>query len=229
MNSVRANSEPGAYPLRSWPHLRSLRNGGPFHGHDQPVTAPATMTDARRVTREGFGHDDLFPGQREAVEAVLEGPDVLFVSATGSGKSLTYQVAGVVIDGCTLVVSPLLALQKDQLDGLPENAGTRGVRLSSSESDAQRRGGLDRAVRGEVEFVALSPEQLANDEVRSRLAELRPSLVAVDEAHCVSTWGHDFRPDYLRLGELLDDLGQPQVIALTATAAAPVREDIVDR
>jgi ATP-dependent DNA helicase RecQ len=187
------------------------------------------MTDARRVTREVFGHDDLFPGQREAVEGVLEGRDVLFVSATGSGKSLTYQVAGVVIDGCTLVISPLLALQKDQLDGLPEHTGTRGVRLSSSESESQRAEALDRALRGEVEFLALSPEQLANDEVRSRLKELRPSLVAVDEAHCVSTWGHDFRPDYLRLGELLDELGQPQVIALTATAAAPVREDIVDR
>jgi ATP-dependent DNA helicase RecQ len=187
------------------------------------------MSEARRVTREVFGHDDLFPGQNEAVEAVLEGRDVLFVSATGSGKSLTYQVAGVVIDGCTLVVSPLLALQKDQLDGLPEHTGTRGVRLSSSESESQRTEALDRALRGEVEFLALSPEQLANDEVRSRLKELRPSLVAVDEAHCVSTWGHDFRPDYLRLGELLDELGQPQVIALTATAAAPVREDIVDR
>src|SRR3954471_20704586 len=228
-NSVRANSEPGAYPLRSRPHLRLLRNGGPFDGHHQPVTAPATMTDARRVTREVFGHDELLPGQREAVEAVLEGRDVLFVSATGSGKSLTYQVAGVVIDGCTLVVSPLLALQKDQLDGLPEHTGTRGVRLSSSESASQRADALDRALRGEVEFLALSPEQLANEEVRSRLKDLRPSLVAVDEAHCVSTWGHDFRPDYLRLGELLEDLGNPRVIALTATAAAPVREDIVDR
>ena len=181
------------------------------------------------MTREVFGHDDLLPGQEEAVSAVLEGRDVLLVSATGSGKSLTYQVAGVVIDGCTLLVSPLLALQKDQLDGLPEHLGTRGVRLSSSESQAQRTEALDSALRGEVEFVALSPEQLANDEVRARLAELRPSLVAVDEAHCVSTWGHDFRPDYLRLGELLDELGQPQVIALTATAAAPVRDDIVDR
>jgi ATP-dependent DNA helicase RecQ len=187
------------------------------------------MTDARRVVREVFGHDDLFPGQAEAVAAVLEGRDVLLVSATGSGKSLTYQVAGVVIEGCTLVVSPLLALQKDQLDGLPEHFGTQGVRLSSSETEAQRSEAIDRALRGEVEFLALSPEQLANDEVRARLAELRPSLVAVDEAHCVSTWGHDFRPDYLRLGELLDELGQPQVIALTATAAAPVREDIVDR
>src|SRR3954454_890679 len=206
-------------------------HGHPTAGHLRPVTAASTttMADVRRVTRDVFGHDRLFPGQEQAVRALLEGRDVLFVSATGSGKSLTYQVAGVVIDGCTVVVSPLLALQKDQLDGLPEHAGTRGVRLSSSETESQRREALDRAVRGEVEFVALSPEQLANDEVRSRLKDLRPSLVAVDEAHCVSTWGHAFRPDYLRLGDLLEEVGSPQVIALTATAAAPVRDDIVER
>src|SRR4051794_40593066 len=93
-NSVRANSEPGAYPLRSRPHLRLLRNGGPFDGHHQPVTAPATMTDARRVTREVFGHDELFPGQREAVEAVLEGRDVLFVSSPGGREWTSTQAAG---------------------------------------------------------------------------------------------------------------------------------------
>src|SRR3954453_1590977 len=192
-----------------------------------PVTA--TLDDALRVTREVFGHEDLFPGQREAIEGVLEGKDVLFVSATGSGKSLAYQVPGVLLEGCTVLVSPLLALQQDQLDALPEDRRTRGARLSSAESESQRREALEQAVRGELEFVAVSPEQLANDEVRSQLAELRPSLVAVDEAHCVSTWGHDFRPDYLRLGDLLEEVGSPQVIALTATAAAPVRDDIVER
>src|SRR3954453_16957194 len=192
-----------------------------------PVTP--TLDDALRVTREVFGHEDLFPGQREAIEGVLEGKDVLFVSATGSGKSLTYQVPGVLLEGCTVLVSPLLALQQDQLDALPEDRRTRGARLSSAESEAQRRESLERAVRGELEFLAVSPEQLANDEVRGRLAELRPSLVAVDEAHCVSTWGHDFRPDYLRLGELLEDLGDPRVVAPTATAARPVREDIAAR
>jgi ATP-dependent DNA helicase RecQ len=193
------------------------------------VSAQASLEEARRVAREVFGHEDLHPGQADAIGSVLAGHDVLFVSATGSGKSLAYQVPAVLIEGCTLLVSPLLALQQDQLDSLPEDRRTRGARLSSAESETERREALDRAVRGELEFLAVSPEQLANDEVRARLAQVRPTLVAVDEAHCVSSWGHDFRPDYLRLGELIADLGKPRVIALTATAAAPVREDIVDR
>jgi ATP-dependent DNA helicase RecQ len=188
-----------------------------------------SLEDARRVAREVFGHADLHPGQQDAIEAVLDGRDVLLVSATGSGKSLAYQVPGVLIEGCTLLVSPLLALQRDQLDSLPHDRRTRGARISSAETDAQRSAALEGALRGDLEFLAVSPEQLANDEVRARLAELRPSLVAVDEAHCVSTWGHDFRPDYLRLGELLADFGKPRVMALTATAAAPVREDIIER
>ena len=190
---------------------------------------PASLARAREVARTVFGHDDLLPGQRDAIAALLEGDDVLLVSATGSGKSLAYQVPGVLADGPTLVVSPLLALQQDQLDGLPDDRRTRGARISSAESDAQREEALERTRRGEVEFLALSPEQLANDVVREVVAGLRPSLVAVDEAHCVSHWGHDFRPDYLRLGALLADLGSPQVVALTATAAGPVREDIVER
>jgi ATP-dependent DNA helicase RecQ len=194
------------------------------------VTKPApSLEDARRVTREIFGHQDLHAGQADAIDAVLGGDDVLLVSATGSGKSLAYQVPGVLLEGCTVLVSPLLALQQDQIESLPDDRRTRGARLSSAESEAQRREALEQALRGDVEFLAVSPEQLANDVVRASLAQLRPSLVAVDEAHCVSSWGHDFRPDYLRLGELLADLGQARVMALTATAAAPVREDIVER
>jgi ATP-dependent DNA helicase RecQ len=192
------------------------------------VSAP-TLDDARRVTREVFGHDDLFPGQAEAIEALLGGRDVLLVSATGSGKSLAYQVPGVLLDGLTLVISPLLALQHDQLDSLPEDRRTEGARISSAESEGRRAELLEQAARGELEYLALSPEQLANDDVRRQVAALRPSLVAVDEAHCVSTWGHDFRPDYLRLGELLAEVGSPRTIAMTATAAAPVRDDIVAR
>ena len=184
---------------------------------------------ARELVRDLFGHDDLLPGQQEAIEALLEGDDVLLVSATGSGKSLVYQLPGVLKDGATIVVSPLLALQQDQLDSLPDDRRTRGRRISSAETEAQRREALDGARRGDVEYLVLSPEQLAVDSVRAELAELRPSLVAVDEAHCVSHWGHDFRPDYLRLGELVKDLGSPQVVAMTATASGPVRDDIVER
>ena len=183
-----------------------------------------------KVAREVFGHSSLLPGQEAAITAALDGHDVLLVAPTGSGKSLVYQVAGVATGGCTLVVSPLLALQQDQVGALSSEAvGLRAARLSSAESAAERAATMADARAGELDFLFLAPEQLANDEVRAQLAEVAPSLVAVDEAHCVSAWGHDFRPDYFRLGDLLADVGAPRVVAMTATAAPPVREDIVER
>ena len=188
------------------------------------------MDRVRPTAERFFGHDSLLPGQKEAMTALLEGRDVLLVSPTGSGKSLSYQVAGVLLEGCTVVVSPLLALQQDQIHGLgTEHLELRAARISSEESPTRRAEILEQARREELEFLFLAPEQLANPEVRDALAQVAPSLVAVDEAHCVSTWGHDFRPDYHRLGDLLAELGSPPVIAMTATAAPPVREDIVDR
>jgi ATP-dependent DNA helicase RecQ len=189
-----------------------------------------TASRIHRTVERFFGHTSLLPGQEEAMRALLGGRDVLLVSPTGSGKSLSYQAAGVLLEGCTLVVSPLLALQQDQIHGLGvEHPELRAARISSAESEARRAEVLDQAIAGQLEFLFLSPEQLANDEVRARLARLAPGLVAVDEAHCVSSWGHDFRPDYFRLGELIADIGAPRIIAMTATAALPVREDIVDR
>ena len=186
---------------------------------------------AREAARRYFGHDTLLPGQEETIRALLDGHDVLLVSPTGSGKSLTYQVTGVLLEGCTVVVSPLLALQQDQIQNLTEGDAPElcAARVSSAETDAARQYALDRTRAGEVEFLFMSPEQLANPEVRRQVADIGPSLLAVDEAHCVSAWGHDFRPDYFRLGEFIGDIGSPRVIAMTATAALPVREDIVER
>jgi ATP-dependent DNA helicase RecQ len=187
--------------------------------------------DARvlRTAREVFGHETLRPGQGEAVRALVSGRDVLVVMPTGAGKSLTYQLPGVLREGTTLVVSPLLALQRDQIDSLVDGTGLRAARLSSAESESHRETVLDDAAAGRLDFLFLAPEQLAREETAARLSQLPLALVAVDEAHCVSSWGHDFRPDYFRLGELLERLDGAPVIALTATAALPVREDIAER
>jgi ATP-dependent DNA helicase RecQ len=179
---------------------------------------------------EVFGHAELRPGQQEAIDALLGGHDVLLVAPTGAGKSLTYQLPAVLVSGPTVVISPLLALQRDQIESLRSGGSdTRAARISSAETSRERNDVLAEAATGSVEFLFLAPEQLANHAVLQSVAELHPSLVAVDEAHCVSAWGHDFRPDYLRLGEFITALGSPRVIALTATAAAPVQADIVER
>ena len=182
----------------------------------------------REAAERWFGHRELLPGQEEAVQALLDGRDVLLVAPTGAGKSLAYQLAGLLLDGCTVVVSPLLALQQDQVASL-EEVGLTAARLSSAESAAERARVLGAARDGDLRFLLLSPEQLANPDVLAEVTAIEPTLVAVDEAHCVSSWGHDFRPDYLRLGELVEQVGSPRVIAMTATAALPTQQDIVHR
>ncbi len=193
------------------------------------MTDAATLAEARDIARTSFGHRSFMPGQEESVAALLDGHDVLLVAPTGAGKSLVYQVAALAIEGCTVVVSPLLSLQRDQIAHLQDDGMTNAGRLSSEETEEQRGDVLRRLRSGELEFVFLSPEMLANDEVRRHVVAAAPSLVVVDEAHCVSSWGHDFRPDYLRLGDFVADLEEARVCALTATAAPPVREDIVHR
>jgi ATP-dependent DNA helicase RecQ len=196
------------------------------------VTDEPTLADVRDTAREVFGYRDLRPGQREAITALLDGRDVLLVLPTGAGKSAVYQLPGLELPGPTLVVSPLIALQQDQVRSLLElgDDDARAAAVSSAVPAAERRAALEAAAAGELEFLFLSPEQLANDEVLDAVRAARPSLVAVDEAHCVSTWGHDFRPEYLRVGERLDTLDpRPRVLALTATASPPVREDVAER
>ncbi|RZS89755.1 ATP-dependent DNA helicase RecQ [Motilibacter rhizosphaerae] len=196
-------------------------------------TAPAVPPEVLQTAREVFGWEELRPGQGEAVAAVLAGRDALVVMPTGAGKSATYQLPGLHLPGPTLVVSPLLALQRDQAEGLGAHEGAtrtvRGAVLNSDLGVRERAEVLADVREGRAEFLFLAPEQLGNDEVLEEVRALAPSLVAVDEAHCISSWGHDFRPDYLRLGAYLEALGGPPVIALTATAAPPVRDDIVER
>ncbi|CUW32807.1 ATP-dependent DNA helicase RecQ (plasmid) [Streptomyces reticuli] len=194
----------------------------------EAMDADDRVAELRRIARERFGWSELSREQTEAMEALLEGRDVLVVMPTGSGKSAIYQVPTVMLGGPAVVVSPLIALQRDQVAGLRESAAPDAAAVNS----AQPASASDRAWRavreGDAEYLFLSPEQLAKDSVLRRLRALRPSLFVVDEAHCVSAWGHDFRPDYANLGEAAERLGRPPVLALTATAATPVRTDIVE-
>ena len=190
------------------------------------TTAPDRID---RVAREAFGFETLRPGQREAIEALLARRDALVVMSTGSGKSAIYQIAGLLTPGATVVVSPLIALQREQVDDLRERAAGGAAQLNSTVAAAERDAALAELAEDALEFVFLAPEQLANHEVLDELAVAAPSLLVVDEAHCISEWGHDFRPEYLRLGAAAEALGRPPIVALTATAAPPVREEIIGR
>src|SRR3954451_1397469 len=180
----------------------------------------------KKTARTAFGWSRLRDGQLDAMQSVVAGRDTLVVMPTGAGKSACYQVPALLIDGPTVVVSPLIALQRDQVVDLLEHG-------AFAANSAQRASTIDEGwedvAAGDVEFVFLSPEQLAKPEVRERLQDVAPSLLVVDEAHCVAAWGHDFRPDYVRLGHASEQLCHPPVMALTATAAPPVRGEIVRR
>ena len=192
----------------------------PFHG-----------PQLRKVARQQFGWPSLRPGQFKPMRAVLRRRDALVVLPTGAGKSAIYQIPAVLLPGPTVVISPLLALQQDQIAALNErdDPKIRAVRVSSAETPNQQREAIRELREGRAEFLFITPEQLSNPERLAEVRALRPGLVAVDEAHCISAWGHDFRPDYLSLGDLIKGLGRPPVLALTATASPPVRDDIIER
>jgi ATP-dependent DNA helicase RecQ len=191
--------------------------------------APPAATDGgepERLLRRLFGFGEFRPGQREAVEAVLAGRDVLAIMPTGSGKSLCYQLPAFGLDGVTLVVSPLIALMEDQHRALLER-GLAGVEmLASSMSGDRVSAALERLAAGSARLVYVAPERFASRRFLEALASARVVRLAVDEAHCLSEWGHDFRPDYLRLADVRERLGSPPTIALTATATPRVAADV---
>jgi len=180
-----------------------------------------------RVLKEIFGFDSFRPGQEEAIRAVLEGRDTLAVMPTGGGKSLCYQVPALMQDSLTVIVSPLISLMKDQVDSLIQSSVAGAATLHSGLSPEER-WEVERRVRtGEIRMLYVAPERLRSLEFVLSLRRTGVGLFVVDEAHCISEWGHDFRPDYLFLPRAVRDLGSPPVLALTATATPRVREDIL--
>jgi ATP-dependent DNA helicase RecQ len=186
---------------------------------------PHSLADAERVLERWFGYSSLRPPQRRAITSVLAGRDTLVVMPTGGGKSLCFQVPAMMLDGLTVVLSPLVSLMKDQVDtlvrkGIPA-AGIHGGMTPGEQADA-----IARAIRGEARMLYVAPERMVVGQTLRALSRVRVSLLAVDEAHCISEWGHDFRPAYREVQAIRRPLGSPPVIALTATATPAVRDDI---
>src|SRR6266568_7953816 len=192
------------------------------------------MIDLAATLQVHFGHTSFRAGQEDLVRAVLDGCDVLAVMPTGSGKSLGFQLPALLLPGTTLVVSPLISLMKDQVDEL-NRRGIRAAALHSGVSSDARREALKAAQGGAIRLLYVAPERFASDLFNRALRDLAVARFVIDEAHCVSEWGHDFRPDYRRLRAAAGtcrrsdgQAGRPPIAAFTATAAPEVRDDIVD-
>ncbi|MBM4330834.1 MAG: RecQ family ATP-dependent DNA helicase [Deltaproteobacteria bacterium] len=201
--------------------MKSSRLPEPADGEDR-------FQKAQFLMEKVFGFRNFRPGQEEILEAFLSGEDTLVIMPTGGGKSLCYQLPALVLPGVSLVVSPLIALMKDQVDTLRVRE-LPAISIHSLMGLGEQEEALREIAAGAYKLIYVSPERLRNGPFMSALKKQAVSLVAVDEAHCISEWGHDFRPDYLRIGQALDWLGRPQTIALTATATAKVREDIISQ
>ena len=187
-----------------------------------------STADALTSLRQHFGFDNFREGQREVIDAILAGKDAVVVMPTGSGKSLCYQLPALMLDGATVVVSPLIALMKDQVDALVSR-GLPATFVNSSIDEREQRARIDGLRRGHFKVVYVAPERFRSSRFLDALKSINVSIFAVDEAHCISTWGHDFRPDYLRLKAVSQSLSARQTLALTATATPYVRQDIIQQ
>ena len=196
-----------------------------------PTDASETLDPidrAETLLREIWGHDELRALQREAVTSVLDGRDTLLVLPTGGGKSVCYQLPPLVRDRPAIVLSPLVSLMKDQVDSLRAN-GVPAAALHGLLGEDEKRDVLRDFVHGRIPVLYLAPERLALGSLPSILAAAEPCLIAIDEAHCISQWGHDFRPDYRRLASLREQMPGVPMLACTATATPRVRDDIVEQ
>lgn len=186
---------------------------------------PSPATSLEAALKVHFGFPAFRPLQKEIISEALAGHSVIGILPTGSGKSICYQLPALLLEGVTIVVSPLISLMKDQVDGLQEH-GINALALSSHDTAAEYRQKLDTLLGGAVRLLFVAPERLANEGFLAVCARLKVSLLAVDEAHCVSQWGHDFRPEYRQIPDFRARIGQPPVMALTATAQPRVQADL---
>ena len=184
-----------------------------------------TLDAARAVLRARFGFDEFRPGQERAVASVLAGRDTLVVLPTGGGKSVCYQIPALLLPGITVVVSPLISLMKDQVDALTAR-GIPATFVNSTLTAGEVSDRMARVARGDFKMLYVAPERFDFGTAAERLRDVGVSLLAIDEAHCISEWGHDFRPSYLRVAQVRERLGSPPAVALTATATHQVRLDI---